>query len=118
MPTLRWFCPMTQAELIATLAPSRLPPSLQMLGWRDGVALFGLGLLLGVGLVWLISPLLTRRASIRARIRATRGLPGQDRLLAIARILGRLPKSLRPAAYGGAPVPPDDQIERLAKRRE
>lgn len=109
---------MTQAELIASLSPSRLPASLQVLGWRDGVALFGLGLLAGVILVWLLSPLLTRRQSLRTRIRATRGLPGQERLLAIARILGRLPKSLRPAAYGAAPVPPDDRIEQLAKDRE
>lgn len=109
---------MTQAELIAALSPSRLPASMQMLGWRDGLALFGLGLLAGVAAVWLISPLLTRRRSVRARIRDTRGLPGQERLLAIARILGRLPASLRPAAYGAAPVPPDDRIEKLARGRE
>lgn len=109
---------MTRAELIAALSPSRLPPSVQMLGWRDGLALFGLGLLAGVLLIWLISPLLTRRPSLRARIRDTRGLPGPERLLAIARILGRLPKSLRPAAYGAAPMPPEDQIEQLARGRE
>lgn len=109
---------MTQAELIAALSSSRLPASMQMLGWRDGMALFGLGLLAGVAAVWLISPLLTRRRSLRARIRDTRGLPGQDRLLAIARILGRLPASLRPAAYGAAPVPPDNRIEELARGRK
>lgn len=109
---------MTQAELIAALSPSRLPPSLQVLGWRDGLALFGLGLLAGVLLVWLVSPMLTRRRSVRARIRATRGLDGQERLLAIARILGRLPKPLRPAAYGAAPVPCEDEVERLARSRE
>ncbi len=109
---------MTRAELIAALSPSRLPPSAQIMGWRDGLALFGLGLLAGALLIWLIAPLLTRRQSTRARIRATRGLPGQERLLAIARILGRLPKSLRAAAYGAAPVPPDDHIEQLARRRE
>lgn len=109
---------MTPAELIAALSPSRLPPSLHILGWRDGLALFGLGLLLGVLLVWVLSPLLVRRQSTRARIRATRGMPGPERLLAIARILGRLPKALRPAAYGAAPMPPDEQIERLARGRE
>lgn len=109
---------MTPAELIAALSPSRLPPSLQALDWREALALFGLGLLAGALLAGLLSPLLIRLRSIRARIRATRGLDGQERLLAIARILGRLPKPLRPAAYGAAPVPPDAEVERLARGRE
>lgn len=109
---------MTRADLVAALSPSRLPPSLQMLGWREGVALFGLGLLAGVLLVWLLLPLLTRRRSIRARIRATRGLEAEERLLAIARILGRLPRALRPAAYGAASMPAEDEVERLARSRK
>lgn len=109
---------MTQADLIAALSDSRLPASMQMLGWRDGLALFGLGLLAGAALIWVISPLLGRRRSMRARIRATRGMAGQDRLLAIARLMGRLPAALRPAAYGAAPVPSDDQIDRLVRGRK
>ncbi|AGT10376.1 hypothetical protein [Paracoccus aminophilus] len=109
---------MTPDELIAALAPSRLPPALLGLDRGEALALFGLGLLAGLAIHALISPLLARRPSRRAQIRATRGLEGEERLLAIARILGRLPKSLRPAAYGAAPVPPDAQIERLARDRE
>lgn len=109
---------MTPTELIATLSPSRLPPSMQILGWQEALAIFGLGLLIGVLLVWLISPLLMRKQSLRARMRATRGMPGQERLLAIARLRGGLPVALRPAAYGAAPMPPEDQIERLARGRE
>ena len=109
---------MTPDELIATLSPSRLPPPLLVLDWREILALVGLGLLVGVVLVWLISPFLTRRVSRRALIRGTRGLDPEDRLLAIARLLGYLPKALRPAAYGAAPMPPDEDIERLARARE
>ncbi|MFC3570236.1 hypothetical protein [Paracoccus simplex] len=108
---------MTQDELIAVLAPSRLPATLLNPGWREFLALFGLGLLLALLLAALLSPLLVRRVSRRARIRATRGMPPQDRLLAIARILGRLPEPLRPAAYGAAPVPDEAEIERIALRR-
>ncbi|QFQ89161.1 hypothetical protein F8A10_17415 [Paracoccus kondratievae] len=109
---------MTRAELIAALSPSRLPPSTLVLGWREAVALFGLGLLAGALLIWLLSPILTHRRSVRTRIRATRGLEPEERLLVIARILGRLPRALRPAAYGAAPMPPADEIERLARSRE
>lgn len=109
---------MTPAELVAALSPSRLPGSGLGLDWREALALFGLGLLAGALLGWLLSPLLIRRHSVRARIRATRGLDGPERLLAIARILGRLPRALRPAAYGAAPVPGDAEIERLARGRE
>lgn len=108
---------MTQAELIAALSPSRLPPSLHVLSWQEAMALFGLGLITGAVLVGLISPLLIRRPSARARIRATRGQAGEERLLAIARILGHLPRSLRPAAYGAAEMPSDDEIDRLTRGR-
>lgn len=108
---------MTPDELIASLAPSRLPAGLMVAGWRELLAVFGIGLLLGLALAMLLSPLLVRRVSRRARIRATRGLPPQERLLAIARILGGLPASLRAAAYGAAPPPDEAALERIANRR-
>ena len=105
---------MTQAELIAALPEGRLPPELMMLHFADLLALFGLGLILSAigSLVFL--PFLKRRASIKSLIRQTRGLPPEERLLAIARILGYLPEALRPAAYGLGPLPDDDLIEREA----
>lgn len=109
---------MTRDELIATLAPSRLPQTMLSLGWREALALIGLGLIAGAVLAWLIRPLLSRRPSLRARIRATRGMQPQERLLAIARIRGKLPKALRAPAYGAAPMPPDPELERLARGRE
>ena len=39
---------MTPDELIAALAPSRLPASVLTAGWRELLAAFGLGLLLGL----------------------------------------------------------------------
>lgn len=107
---------MTQDELIAALAPSRLPDSLLRPGWPEMLALFGLGLLAGLVLALVLRPLLRPRISLAQRIRATRGQPAQERLLAIARILGRLPPGLRAAAYGTAPPPSDAQIERIARR--
>ena len=65
----------------------------------------------------LLRPVLGRKPSRRGLIQATRGLPPQDRILAIARILGRLPDPLRAAAYGAAPAPDDAAIERAALRR-
>lgn len=106
---------MTPDDLMSRLAPSRLPPTMQP-GWPEYLALLGLGLLLGVVLVALMRPFLRRRLSRAERIRQTRGLPAQERLLAIARILGRLPDALRPAAYGATPPPPDTEIERIARR--
>ncbi len=50
---------------------------------------------------------------MRGRIRATRGLPTNERALAVARILGHLPESLRDAAYRGAALS-DRDFERLA----
>lgn len=107
---------MTPDELIAALAPSRLPASVLTAGWRELLAVFGLGLLLGLLLAMVLSPLLTRRVSRRAQVRATRGLAPQQRLLAIARILGHLPEALRPAAYGAAPAPDEVTVERIANR--
>lgn len=106
------------AELIAAMGPPRLVPQLVSLGWPEMLGLLGLGLLAGLAIATVLSPFLVRRVSAHARIRATRGLPAQERILAIARILGRLPEPLRPSAYGAAPAPPDDEIERLARRRK
>lgn len=107
---------MTHEEMLAALAPPRLPADMAMLGWREALGLAGLGLLAALILYVLLSPWLARRPSRRARIRATRGLPAQERILAIARILGHLPARLRPAAYGEAPAPADAEIERIALR--
>ncbi|MDN3712675.1 hypothetical protein QWZ10_14665 [Paracoccus cavernae] len=110
---------MTPDELIATLSPSRLPPSVLVLDWRAALALVGLGLLAGLVLLWLASPFLTRRRSRAAQLRAllhdTKAQDGEERLLALARLIGQLPEGLRPAAYGAAPVPDDAEIVRQAK---
>jgi len=107
---------MTPDELMHGLAPSRLPPTLQTAGWPEYLALFGLGLMAGLLMVMALSPMLRLRTSRAERIRQTRHLPPQERLLAIARILGHLPAALRPAAYGAAPPPSSARIERIARR--
>lgn len=104
----------TQADLIAALPAGRLPPSLLQLQATDLLALFGAGLLLGAVLVWLLAPLFARTPSRRALIRATRGLPAEERVLAVSRVLGHLPKSLRSTAYGAGPALADAEIERIA----
>ena len=109
---------MTPEELLAQLAPPRLPAEIAALGWREILALAGLGLLMGLLVALVLRPLMTRKPSRRALIRATRGMPPQDRILAIARILGRLPDPLRAPAYGMAPAPDDAAIEGLALRRD
>lgn len=105
---------MTQAELIAALPPGRLPPELTQLHAADYALLFGAGLLLAALASLLAVPLLERRPSRRALIRATREMPPQERSLAIARILGRLPTGLRATAYGAAPPLDSDAMERIA----
>ncbi len=107
---------MTRDELLAQLSPPRLPLDMAALGGREALALAGIGLLLGLLAALILRPLLARRPSRRARIRATRGMPPEARILAIARILGRLPDPLRPAAYGAVPAPDDAVIERIALR--
>lgn len=107
---------MTQAELIAALPAGRLPPDLTAPGPAELLALFGAGLMVAALVALLIAPFLARRPSRKARIRATRALAPQERLLAIARILGHLPKALRPAAYGGQAPPSNEVIERIALR--
>jgi type II secretory pathway component PulM len=106
----------TQEELIAALAPVRLPAAMRVLEGREMLALLGLGLLAAVLIAVLLRPLLTRRASLRSRLKATRGLPADERLLAIARITGRLPSDLRDAAYRSSP-PSDAEIERASRMR-
>ncbi|WP_346898158.1 hypothetical protein [uncultured Roseibium sp.] len=105
---------MTQAELIAALPAGRLPPDLMGLRPTDLLALFGLGLMISAVLSIFVAPFLARRPSRKALIRATRALPPQERMLAIARILGYLPKKLRPAAYGREAPPSNETIERIA----
>ncbi len=105
---------MTRADLIAALPDGRLPSELMALGATDLLLLFGVGLVLSALLSALAAPFLARRPSRRALIRATRSLPPEERLLAIARILGHLPKRLRPAAYGREAPPPSETIERIA----
>lgn len=108
---------MTRDELLAQLSPPRLPLDMAALGWPELLALTGIGLLAGLAAAWLLRLVLARRPSRRAQIRATRGMTAQDRILAVARILGRLPDPLRAAAYGAAPAPGDDAIDRIALRR-
>lgn len=105
---------MTRADLIAALPDGRLPPELMTLGTADLLALFGAGLMISALLSALAAPFMARRPSRKALIRATRSLPPKERLLAIARILGHLPKRLRPAAYGREAPPPSETIERIA----
>lgn len=107
---------MTHDEMLAALAPPRLPADMAAMGWREELGLLGLGLLAGLALFLALRPFLAHRPSRRSLIRATRGLPGQERILAIARILGHLPEPLRAAAYGAVPPPDDAGIERIAKR--
>ena len=65
--------------------------------------------------VVILRPFLSLRPSRNDLIRRTRGLAPEERILAIARIIGHLPKSLRPSAYGITPPPSNSVIERLAK---
>ncbi|MBS7544126.1 hypothetical protein [Ancylobacter oerskovii] len=105
---------MTQAELIAALPAGRLPPDLMQAHAADFLLLFGAGLLLVALLSGLAMPFLERKPSRRARIRATRGLPPQERSLAIAHILGYLPEALRATAYGAAAPLDAAAIEKVA----
>ncbi|WP_103171764.1 hypothetical protein [Paracoccus sp. SY] len=108
---------MTREELLAQLSPPRLPLDMAVLGWREGLALLGLGLLAGLLVALALRPLTARKPSRRALIRATRGMAPEARILAIARILGKLPEPLHAAAYGAVPAPDDAAIERIALRR-
>lgn len=107
---------MTHSDLLAALAPPRLPADMAALSMGEVMALLGMGLLAALALFAAAAPLLTRRPSRRDTIAATRALPAPERLLAIARLLGHLPAALRPAAYGAAPAPDAAEIEREALR--
>ncbi|MDB6177206.1 hypothetical protein PAF17_06750 [Paracoccus sp. Z330] len=107
---------MTHEQMLAALHPPRIPIDMATPGWQEIIALAGLGMLTAVGCFVIMRPFLRRHASRASRIRATRGLPPQERLLAIARITGYLPDRLRPAAYGKEPAPTDDQIERIISK--
>ncbi len=109
---------MTPNELIATLGPSRLPVTLLDFGPREYLAVLGLGLLAGLIFALLLRPFTSRGPSAAQRIRATRGQPGQERILSIARILGRLPAAMRGEAYRAGDPPSDAEIERLLRGRE
>jgi hypothetical protein len=104
---------MTQSDLIAALPPGRLPAELLELGPAELLALFGLGLVAAAVVAMAVQPFLERKPSLRARIRATRGLPAQERALAVARILGHLPPALHGTAYRNEPMA-DDAFERIA----
>jgi len=109
--------PATHQALLEALSPVRLPVGMATLSWPEIVALLSLGLTLGVLAGLAVLPLTRRRAGRgRARLSDLRALPVPERLLAIARRLGRLPEALRPAAYGAAPPPPDRRIEAIARR--
>ncbi|MDQ0513483.1 hypothetical protein [Ancylobacter amanitiformis] len=105
---------MTQAELIMALPEGRLPPSLMQVNAADLLLLFGAGLLAAALLALLAMPFLARRPSRRALLRATRGMPPQERMLAIGRLLGHLPDELRAMAYGSAPPLSPEAVERIA----
>jgi len=105
---------MTQADLIAALPEGRLSPDLLAFRFSDLLALFGAGLIVSALVSLAIMPFVARRPSRKRRVRATRGLPPEERLLEIARILGHLPDELRPAAYGAEPPPSSEAIERIA----
>lgn len=94
--------------IVADLHPPRLPEAFAALGWPDLLAAFGFGLMLAALIVTLAAPLLRRRprrVTPRARITAAAGLPPEERLLALTRILQdrgvTLPDDLRAALYSG-----------------
>ncbi|WP_410216390.1 hypothetical protein [Paracoccus sp. (in: a-proteobacteria)] len=106
---------MTHQEMLAALAPPRLPTTLDQLSLAEMAALLALGLICGTFLSMLLRPL-TRSRSRRLRLRDLEALPVPDRLLALARQLGQLPSRLRDPAYGAAPAPENRQIARIARR--
>ena len=108
---------MTHDELLARLPPPRLPAEMASVSLSEILALVAFGMLLGLVAGFLILPLTRRRSSPkRVRLSDLRALPVSERLLALARLLGRLPPSLRAAAYGAEPPPSDQMIERAARR--
>lgn len=95
-------------EIVDAMHGARLPEAFTHLGWQDYLAMFGLGLLLAALLLWLLTPLLKRRAPklrLADHLNATRDLPPEERALAMARLLvargGHLPEDQRAALYAG-----------------
>lgn len=108
---------MTHDEMLAALASPRLPAAFANLSPTEMLALVGIGMALGLVAGLLILLLTRRRVRLRkVRLSDLRELPVPERLLALARLLGRLPPSLRAAAYGAEPSPSDHVIERAARR--
>ncbi|MFC0202302.1 hypothetical protein [Paracoccus rhizosphaerae] len=108
---------MTHDEMLAALAPPRLPADFGSLSVYEMLALVGIGMALGLLAGLLILPLTRRRVKPgKVRLSDLRELPVPERLLAVARLLGRLPPSLRAAAYGTEPPPSDRNIERAVRR--
>lgn len=108
---------MTHEEMLGALSSPRLPAQMASLSVSEMLALAGIGMALGLLAGAFILPL-TRRREQRSRVRLAdlRALPVPERLLVLARLLGRLPPLLRAAAYGAEPPPSDRVIERAARR--
>lgn len=110
---------MTHDQMLQQLAPARLPTGMAWLSLPELLALLGLGLAAGVLAAALILPFTRSRAPRhRLRLSQLRALPVPQRMLALARHLGHLPPPLRDTAYGAAPPPPDDRIDRIARRAQ
>lgn len=108
---------MTHDEIMARLPPPRLPAEIASVSLSEMLAFVAFGMLLGLAAGLLLLPLTRRRSSSkRVRLSDLRALPVPERLLALARLLGHLPPSLRAAAYGAEPPPPDQVIERAVRR--
>ncbi|WP_075220291.1 hypothetical protein [Acuticoccus yangtzensis] len=90
------------APLVEALRPIRLPVDYAVLGPRDALAAFALGVIAALVLVLLLRPLLARRvdpvAEAAARIAALAQAPAEARLVGLARLLA--------AAGPDAPRPP------------
>lgn len=114
-------------DIVAALHPPRLPADFTAPVWQDFLSAFGLGLILAALILTLATPALHRRPRaprMADRIRAVSGLPVQDRLVALARLLaeagGQLPEDQRAALYsgqGGDPARIEDLIRQAGGRR-
>lgn len=94
------------ADLVRQLHPPRLPVEFTQMGWPDLLAGLGLGLLLAALAVTLAAPFLRARprpVSIAQRLKDSRSLPPNDRLLVVMAAFsqqgGKLPDDLRDALY-------------------
>ena len=108
-------------DIVTAMHHPRLPEPFTAIGWDDLLSMFGLGLLLAVAVLTLFAPILRKRVpppSLSSRIKAAADLPEQERLLALARLLGErggsLPEDLRHALYTGQ-NPDPAKIEALIR---